>query len=173
MIADHAGSLQFTRLDEEKATPGAVLDAMKFHSWVHLACHAEQNPSDPTKSAFRLHRGTLDLAKITEQPLDSAVFAFLSACQTASGDEKVPDEAVHLAAGMLMAGYQTIIATMWSINDNDAPLIADKVYAHILEGGVPDSTKAAKALHIAVQSLRDKIGEKNFVAWVPFIHMGL
>ncbi|KAG8681352.1 hypothetical protein FRC09_017547 [Ceratobasidium sp. 395] len=173
VISKYAKNLIMTRLDEEKATPTAVLEAIRSHSWVHLACHAEQNIDDPTKSCFQLHGGTLDLTKITEEPLKHAVFAFLSACQTATGHEDLPDEAVHLAAGMLMAGYQGVIATMWSINDRDAPVVADSVYSHLLEGGIPDSTRAAKALHIGVQSLRDKIGEENFVAWVPFIHMGL
>jgi CHAT domain-containing protein len=172
-IESHAGSLGFTRLDEARATPTAVLDAMETHSWVHLACHGEQNTSDPMQSAFRLNGGTLDLGSIAKKQLKCADFAFLSACQTASGHKVLENEAIHLAAGMLLAGYRTVVATMWSINDADAPLIAATVYTHLLEGGVPNSTKAAKALHIAVQSLRDKIGEKNFVAWVPFIHMGL
>ncbi|QRV81662.1 CHAT domain protein [Ceratobasidium sp. AG-Ba] len=172
-IAQHAKPFSFTRLDEAQATPDAVLKAMRSHSWVHLACHAEQNTHDPTKSCFQLHNGTLDLARIAEEPLECAEFAFLAACQTASGDENVPDEAVHLAAGMLMAGYRTVIATMWSINDDDAPLVANQVYAYMMKDGRPDSTRAAKALHLGVQSLRDKIGEDKFGAWVPFIHMGV
>ncbi|KAG9089604.1 hypothetical protein FRC06_001465 [Ceratobasidium sp. 370] len=173
IISKHARGISLTQLDDNRATPDTVLRAMRTHSWVHLACHAHQNAADPTKSCFQLHSETLDLARITEEPLEHAVFAFLSACQTASGDKDLPDEAVHLAAGMLMAGYQTVIATMWSINDKDAPLVTDKVYGHLLEGGIPDATRAARALHIAVEALRDKIGEEDFSAWVPFIHMGL
>ncbi|KAJ7229110.1 hypothetical protein GGX14DRAFT_346526 [Mycena pura] len=30
--------------------------------------------------------------------------AFLSACQTAMGDQSLPDEALHLAASLLFAG---------------------------------------------------------------------
>jgi CHAT domain-containing protein len=39
--------------------------------------------------------------------------AFLSACETAKGDEKSPDEAMHLAATMIFAGFRGVIATMW------------------------------------------------------------
>lgn len=42
-------------------------------------------------------------------------FAFLSACQMATGDEQLTEESVHVAAGMLLAGYGSIVATMWSI----------------------------------------------------------
>ena len=74
---------------------------------------------------------------------------------------------------MLMAGYPSVIATMWSIQDEDAPLIAEKVYAELLEGGVADTRKTARALHDAVAHLRDRVGEKNFARWVPYIHIGL
>ncbi|KAG9084522.1 hypothetical protein FS749_005180 [Ceratobasidium sp. UAMH 11750] len=167
-----AKPLPFVRLDEEQAYADTVLNEMGNHSWVHFACHASQNGMNPMKSAFHLHDKDLDLATIARTPLKNAQLAFLSACQTATGDTALPDESVHLAAGLLMAGYETVIATMWSINDGDAPLVAGKVYECLLEGGVPDSRKAAKALHKAVESLRDKIGVNEFARWVPYIHIG-
>jgi CHAT domain-containing protein len=39
--------------------------------------------------------------------------AFLSACETAKGDGKTPDEAMHLAASLLFAGFRGVVATMW------------------------------------------------------------
>ncbi|KAG8725159.1 hypothetical protein FRC09_007148 [Ceratobasidium sp. 395] len=171
-IQEQANNLKLTRIVEEDATTEAVLAAMQQHSWIHLACHASQDISDPTASAFQLRRGNLDLATITRKPLPNAELAFLSACETATGDEKTPDEAVHLAAGMLMSGYRTVIATMWSIRDEDAPIVAKHFYSQLFEGGIPDSGKAAKALHDAVGHLRMKIGEKEFSRWVPYIHMG-
>ncbi|KAF8604318.1 hypothetical protein BDV93DRAFT_555591 [Ceratobasidium sp. AG-I] len=92
---------------------------------------------------------------------------------TAKGDSNLPDEAVHLAAGMLMAGFPSVIATMWSIRDEDAPLVAEEVYASLLEGGEPDSRRAGRALHAAVERLREKVGEKEFASWVPYIHLGI
>lgn len=172
-IASQAGDLRLTELTGDRATSAAVLDAMEDHSWVHLACHAKQNASDPTTSGFYLHDGKLDLTAITKKSLKSAGLAFLSACQTASGDETLPEEAVHLAAGMIAAGYPSVIATMWSIQDKDAPLVAEKVYAQLFEGGVPDIRKASRALHDAVSCLRTKVGEKEFASWVPYIHIGV
>ncbi|KAG8720174.1 hypothetical protein FRC09_010016, partial [Ceratobasidium sp. 395] len=148
-IQEQAGSHNFTRLAEETATPAAVLSAMKQHSWVHLACHASQNLADPAASAFTLHKGHLDLATITREQLPNAQLAFLSACETAMGDEGIPDGAVHLAAGMLMSGYRTVIATMWPIHDSDAPIIAEQFYSQILENGMPNADKSARALHKA------------------------
>jgi CHAT domain-containing protein len=55
-----------------------------------------------------------------------------------------------------MAGYSTVIATIWWIEDEGAPLIAEEVYQHLLRG-VSDSRKASEALHMAVGCLRDRI----------------
>ncbi|CCO34722.1 hypothetical protein BN14_08829 [Rhizoctonia solani AG-1 IB] len=156
----------------DRATTIAVLDAMEQHDWVHLACHAHQNVSDPTKSGFFLHDGTLDLAAINQKSFTKKGLAFLSACQTATGDEKLPDEAIHLASGMLMAGYSSVIATMWSVADDDAPFIADKVYALLMQDGKIANGEAGKALHYAVAELREMVGEKEFGRWVPYIHVG-
>ncbi|KAG9108822.1 hypothetical protein FRC07_008405, partial [Ceratobasidium sp. 392] len=166
-IQSKSKGLPLTRLDGSAANADAVLEAMKTHSWVHFACHASQNSDDPMRSALHLHDQDLDLATITSQQLNNAQLAFLSACQTATGDAALPDEAVHLAAGLLFAGYPTVIATMWSIQDQDAPLVAGKVYEYLLKDGVPDSRQAARALHLAVTSLREKVGVEEFVRWVP------
>ena len=117
--------------------------------------------------------GALALAEIMRTPLPHAALAFLSACQTASGDAALSDEAVHLAAGMLHAGYRSVIATMWSIRDADAPLVAGHVYSYLFDGSEVDSRRSAYALHLAVAELRQKVGETDFLSWVPFIHMGL
>jgi CHAT domain-containing protein len=171
-IQNQASHIPFTRLEGGDATSTSVLGAMEKHSWVHLACHASQNAAEPTKSAFQLHGSQLDLSAISNKTLKNAELAFLSACETAAGDEALPDEAIHLAAGMVMAGYPTVIATMWSIEDEDAPLVADKFYSHMLEGETPDVRRAAKALHDSVASLREKVGVKSFARWVPYIHIG-
>ncbi|KEP46739.1 aromatic di-alanine and TPR containing protein [Rhizoctonia solani 123E] len=107
-----AGYLQ---LIDNQATIASVLDAMEQHDWVHLACHTHQNVNDPNKSGFYLHDSTLDLSAINQRSFKNKGLAFLSACQTATGNKKLPDEAIHLASGMLMAGYPSVIVMMWSV----------------------------------------------------------
>ncbi|KAF9016619.1 hypothetical protein BDZ89DRAFT_1118048 [Hymenopellis radicata] len=82
----------------------------------------------------------------------------LSACQTAAGDEELPAEALHLAAGMLFAGYR-----------NACRGVADDVYRYMLQSEVAP----ARALHLAMQKLRAKVGEKEFLQWVPYVHLGV
>lgn len=104
-IHEQFHGLAITQHDEDKATPDSVLAGMQKHSWVHLACHTKQSTNHPMESAFYLHGGPLDLATIIQKQLKHADLAFLSACQTAVGHKALPNESIHLAAGMLMAGY--------------------------------------------------------------------
>jgi len=150
-------------------------------SWVHFACHAVQNTREPLRSGFFLDDGRLELSEIMKQNIPRCELAFLSACQTSTGNEELSDEAVHLAAGMLAAGYQGVIATMWSIKDKYAPDVAGSFYEHLVEKGKDtgsrrlESAEAAYALHHATQCLRQKIGdtENALLTWVPYVHFGL
>ncbi|THU81820.1 TPR-like protein, partial [Dendrothele bispora CBS 962.96] len=179
-IQHYASPEHTCHLTHESATVWAVLEEMCKHEIIHLACHGIQEMGNPLSSAFYLYDGGLDLNTLMKLPvsLENAELAVLSACQTATGDENLPEEAVHLAAGMLAVGYPSVIATMWSIGDSDAPLIADKVYANLLgRHDDPESQKAkltpAYALHEAVKHLRKEVGEMSFVRWVPFVHFGV
>ena len=48
-----------------------------------------------------------------KQPMPNASLAFLSACETAMGADELSDEAMHLAASLLFAGFRGVVATMW------------------------------------------------------------
>ncbi|CAE7142272.1 unnamed protein product [Rhizoctonia solani] len=168
-----AMSSAYTQLQDDKATVEAVLAEMERASWVHFACHASQKGDDPTNSAFHLYDGSLSLHQINQKPLKNKGLAFLSACQTATGTEDLPDEAVHLAAGLLIAGYPSVIGTLWSVYDEDAPEVSKELYTYLINQKGSDHTKAAKALHGAVQKLRKRVGNKLFERWVPFIHLGV
>ena len=168
------------------ALDGAVVSAescpelMEHFSGIHLACHASQKASNPLQSRFLFHNGHLTLNTIMQKNLKNADLAFLSACETSTGEETLADEAVHLAAGMLAAGYRRVIATMWSISDKHAPAVANDFYeflwAHRREdsGTTFDGTPAAYALHHAIQNLRGNLdnSERSLLTWIPYVHFG-
>ncbi|KAF7363171.1 hypothetical protein MVEN_00669600 [Mycena venus] len=169
-----AGKVHIQWLDGKMATIDNVQKSLMSSRWVHFACHGVQSTS-PTESALLLAGSSrLTLSRIIKLSLPNADLAFLSACQTATGSRQLQDESVHLAAGMLLAGYRGVIGTMWSITDNDAPQVAGDVYAHLLEASHLDPTRAAEALHLAIQKLQKQLGARNsFLRWVPFIHFGV
>ncbi|EIM81810.1 uncharacterized protein STEHIDRAFT_114518 [Stereum hirsutum FP-91666 SS1] len=150
-------------LNGSNAIVASVLEAMEEYNWCHLACHSIQDTKDPMKSKFALHGGALDLKIIMTKTFERAEMAFLSACQTETGDENRPEEAVHLAAAMLAAGYRTVYATMWSIGDKDGLVVAKEVYSYLLNRSDRGNGKEAYALHQAVATLRNNVGEEAFV----------
>ncbi|TEB29810.1 hypothetical protein FA13DRAFT_1734154 [Coprinellus micaceus] len=161
-------------------TVDECLGHLEEFSSVHLACHGYQNPEESLRSKFRFHNGTLDLATVLRKDLKHADLAFLSACETSTGDEKLSDEAVHLAAGMLAAGYRRVVASMWSIGDTRAQEVAKTFYDYLWKDREPgsgtgfDGSQSAYALHHAIQKLRDDLGDTDgaILAWAPFVHFG-
>lgn len=185
--------------DAPAATVQNVLSHLPTSHIVHFACHGKQNATAPLESGLILHGGhRLTVKAIMKQQIPSASLAFLSACETAMGAEGLPDEAMHLAASLLFAGFRSVVATMWfvvllkffqylahctrdrSISDEDGPEVTDSFYEHLftgsqtsrIDGTQPQTIDAALALHLSVAKLRAS-GHCSFIRWVPFIHMGL
>ena len=166
------------------------LQHMEEYSSVHFACHGLQSLNDPLKSQLLLETGTLELGAIMQKNLKHADLAFLSACETSTGQEKLDNEAVHLAAGMLAAGYRRVVATMWEIRDVQATEVANDFYGYLLNhleegnGTRFDGSRSAHALHHAVRKLRTRLDdtrevrgipgefEESLLLWVPYVHYG-
>ncbi|TFK22085.1 hypothetical protein FA15DRAFT_714731 [Coprinopsis marcescibilis] len=159
----------------KSATNEDALKAIRQSSFVHFGCHGLQHPTNPLQSTLCLSGGKLTMKKIIRECQTSTPsFAFLSACQTAMNDEDRPDESLNLTATMMFAGFRSVIGTMWSIHDADAPIVADVFYRYLFrhrEEMAPVITDAAKGLSLAVKELRDQ--GKHFSRWVPFVHFGL
>lgn len=104
-----ASKIASIALIHRDATVDAVRSAMKQNSWVHFAWHGSQDAEDVTRSAFALYDGPLTLTDLMSTTSDNADLAFLSECQTTVGDEKIPEESAHLAAGMLAVGFKGVV----------------------------------------------------------------
>lgn len=189
------GSSRVQICAEESATVDKVKDELLNCEWAHFACHGIQDAGDGLKSSLVLHQGKqLVLKELIEMRTRNAhdysrdglgttqkdpEFAYLSACQSATGDDTLPDEHVHLAAGMLVSGYLGVVASMWSIQDKEGTQVAKAVYKSLFkdyttaETSKPDYKLASKALRDAVKDLRMTLGRKDYLKWLPFVHVGL
>jgi CHAT domain-containing protein len=90
-----------------------ILEEMEHASVIHLACHGQQDPKEPLASGFILQDGLLTVSHIIQLKLQKTHFAFLAACESASGDREQPDEAIHLGAAMLFMGVKSVVGTLW------------------------------------------------------------
>ncbi|KAG2012071.1 hypothetical protein CC2G_012116 [Coprinopsis cinerea AmutBmut pab1-1] len=160
---------------ETPSNPDTILGHINSASIVHFGCHGSQDFSNPLDSSLILSGGRLTMGSLIRGCRTSnAALAYLSACETAMGDQERPDESLSLAATMQFAGFRSVVATMWAIQDEDAPIVADVFYDHLFRHGTaasPDITDAAYGLHLAVKRLRD-LG-RPFHQWVPFVHHGI
>jgi CHAT domain-containing protein len=94
-------------------TVAGASEVLKNTNLVHIACHGTQNAVDALSSGYCLSDDNLRVSRLMDLDLKDAFFAFLSACETAKGDEKQPDQIVHLAAAMLFVGFRSVVASMW------------------------------------------------------------
>jgi CHAT domain-containing protein len=91
----------------------SVASRISEASIVHFACHGTQDRLKSLYSGLKLDDGLLRISRIMkEKSLVDGSLAFLCACETAMGDEKLPDEAMSLGASLLYSGFRSVIATM-------------------------------------------------------------
>jgi CHAT domain-containing protein len=164
-----------TLLSGDAAGREAVLTALAEHTYLHFAGHGGQNPHDPAGGALYCadHQrvGPITVADITRLRLDRAELVFLSACETARGMINLPDEAVHLAGALQLAGFTHVVATQWVVSDTHAADIAAHFYPGLADGSAPlVSSRAAAALHAAVRRLRDEHADP--LLWASYVHTG-
>ena len=107
--------------------------------------------------------------------LKNPSFAFLSACETYRGGTVIPDEGITLASAFQLAGYQHVIATMWSVMITPE-IVARYVYDQILtntDGTTDlDADAAAAALRTAILTLLAESPGITPQYWAPYIHTG-
>ena len=172
IVGQHlAPPIKFTRLVGAEATRERVMQALDDHDWAHFCCHGGQDLADPGQSGVFLWDSPLTVRDVATLRLKHAQLAYLSACQTALGGTRLPDEAVHVAAGLQLAGFRHVIATLWATGDREAPAVADTVYRILTAGGQSQAPGAARALHVAVRELRERCRSQPQI-WAPYIHLG-
>ncbi|KAG0702932.1 CHAT domain-containing protein, partial [Suillus ampliporus] len=154
------------------ATIQGALDILSRNQWLHLACHGMPNRQQAFQSSFAMRDGPLMIKDIIRSDWQNPEFAFLSACHTTVGDEKSPDESIHLAAAMQFSGFRSVIGSMWSVDDKVAQEMVSAFYANLVDGsGRLDCTRAAVALHKAVKTLqRNKVPLEQQIV---FVHIGV
>ncbi|KZT58559.1 hypothetical protein CALCODRAFT_451548 [Calocera cornea HHB12733] len=160
-----------TCISGEVATVKRICDELLQAEWVHMSCHGNSNPENPLLSCFRFFDGPLSLSDISKLRLPHADFAFLSACHTARPAGELPDESLHLAAALQLAGFKSVIATQWGIADKDAPVVTGDVYQYMFQTRHGNFRSSAEALHHAVSHLKRR--GLPAIRWVPFVHLGI
>lgn len=164
-----------TVLADDEATCERVLQEMSGHQWTHLACHGVQNLASPFDGYLLMYDDKLTIHRITSQRLPRLEVAFVSACETFRGGNRLPDESITLASALQLAGYRHVIATQWQLfGGRNAEIVAtfyDEIFRRDEESGMPVE-RAAAALRAAMLHARTTPDYARPFYWASYIHTG-
>ncbi len=89
----------------------------------------------------------------------------LSACDTGRGDVRLGQGVSGLRRALVVAGAETVVMSLWKVNDDSTRLLMDTYYRNLLAG-----QGRASALREAMRSLRASRPHPH--DWAPFIALG-
>jgi CHAT domain-containing protein len=161
------------------STRTEALSELSQYAIVHFACHG-YSADDPSRSSLLLEdwkTAPLTVSDLTALNIESAKFAYLSACHTSTTKNfRLLDESISLSSAIQLSGYPSVVGSLWQVDDNHSAKVARDVYAWILGDGRLDVQRSAEGLHKAVHGLRDRMRfrrKNDPLAWAPFIHVGI
>jgi CHAT domain-containing protein len=153
-----------------------VLSTLSRYTMVHFACHG-YCADDPSQSSLLLKDGSLTVADLASLNIDSAKFAYLSACHTSTmRNFNLLDESISLSSAIQLCGYPSIVGSLWQVGDNLSSDIARNIYEWILDESGFDFRRTAEGLHRAVRDLRDMTrfaSKTDPLIWASFIYIGI
>jgi CHAT domain-containing protein len=131
---------------------------------IHLACHGQFRAESPMFSSLHLADGWITVCDICSQKLRASLVT-LSACETGLNKVFAGDEILGLARGLLTAGADALIVSLWSVNDESAGRLMQDLYQNLQRGeSVSASLRAAQTSFV-------ERGEHPYF-WSPFILIG-
>ncbi|KAF8872483.1 hypothetical protein CPB84DRAFT_1854456 [Gymnopilus junonius] len=130
---------------QSRSLPSTVQELEKIEQYVSSEALIKFGVSGAPASVEAVASSLSAVSVDYEEAVPNGSLAFLSACETAKGDEKIPDEAMSLAASLLFSGFRSVVATMWKMWDTDGPVVADAFYKELFKG--PDGVLVATRHH--------------------------
>lgn len=167
-----------TRLTGAQAGHDQLLQLLAGKSAVHLATHGYLDPQQPTRSYLLLAAGDGGTLTYREIPglapyLQACRMVVLSACESglpmeARGDDSGTAVSINgLAAQFRRAGVETLVASLWKVDDEATRLLMETFYAHLKTGmGVGLALQQAQLAVLA----RPEFREPAF--WGAFVVVG-
>ncbi len=145
-----AGSRVLVR---DRATETAAKSFGSGFRYLHFASHGVFDPEKPLASGLMLAKddendGMLTVSELYESKLDADLVT-LSACETALGKVTSGDDVVGFTRGFLYAGANSILSSLWQVDDEATGELMKAFYLNLKEMG------KREALRLAQLSLRD------------------
>ena len=149
-----------------EATKMNFLKNLSQASIVHLATHANVQDSISPWIAFYDEKISLDELYLTQ---NNASLVVLSGCNTTLGEQAVGEGVMSLARGFFYGGAQSVVSTLWSIDDKSTAAIVADFYDNLGSG----QTKATALHNAKINYLNTHtLSETSPYYWASFVLLG-
>lgn len=138
--------------EEDKALTRSGL----FFSGANIGLQGETLPND-------VEDGVLTALELSNMNLGHVDMVVMSACESGLG-ETSGEGVFGLQRGFKLAGANTLLMSLWKVDDTATQLLMTEFYRHYLSG----KTKQ-ESLRLAQQSLRDNANYSDPTYWAAFI----
>jgi CHAT domain-containing protein len=147
-----------------EATHERLRDAGSRKRFVHIATHGSFRQDNPMFSSISLGNTQLSLFDLYQLELPAELVT-LSGCGTGLNVVVAGDELIGLKRGLLYAGAQGALLTLWDVNDRSTAEFMKLFYERLQV-----NPNKAQALQFAMQEIRRKCPHPFF--WAPFVLVG-
>jgi CHAT domain-containing protein/Tfp pilus assembly protein PilF len=143
------------------------------YSIIHIAAHAELNTFSPLFSRIVLGSDkkdkesgdALEVREVYDLDLSKASLVVLSACETQLGAQGKGDDIVGLNRAFIYAGTPSVIASLWTVDDESTRFLMEAFYTHLKAG-----MSKAGALRAAQSDTRKQY--QHPYHWAAFVLTG-
>ena len=132
--------------------------------FVHIATHGSFRQDNPMFSSISLGDSQLNLFDLYQLDLPAELVT-LSGCGTGLNVVVGGDELLGLTRGLLYAGAQGVLLTLWDVNDQSAAEFMRLFYERLMA-----RPNKAKALQYAMGEIRKAYAHPFY--WAPFVLVG-
>jgi CHAT domain-containing protein/Tfp pilus assembly protein PilF len=130
---------------------------------IHIATHGSFRQDNPLFSSIHLGDSYLNLYDLYELRLPVQLVT-LSGCSTGLNAVAGGDELLGLIRGLLYAGAQTLMLSLWDVNDRTTASLMESFY------GFLSRHSKVESLRSAMLEIRDEFPHPYY--WAPFVLIG-
>lgn len=135
-------------LVRKEATKTAFKTLGPQFSYLHFATHGKFDPDKALNSGLLLAKdaqsdGFLTLGELYSMRLNADLVT-LSACETGLGKISNGDDVVGLTRGFLYAGSNTIVASLWEVDDQATSFLMEEFYTDLKKGNKREALRQAQ-----------------------------
>jgi CHAT domain-containing protein len=147
-----------------EADERAMRDKGAHSRLIHIATHGSFRQDNPMFSGIRLGTAYMNLYDLYQLRLEADLIT-LSGCGTGLNVVAAGDELLGLMRGLLSAGANSVLLTLWDVNDLSTCDFMTSFYRRLEQG-----SGKASALQGAMQELRGR--HPHPYHWAPFTLIG-